>query len=435
MFLRNKFDGDKEYGIPIIPKTELSEDDINDLRLFPFNAIKADNGKHSARIIHFFLYDYNFEKIWIDPDKYVDLLSKYKGVLTPDFSMYLEMPYALQIYNTFRNRWCGAYLADKGIKVIPTVSWSDEKSFGFCFKGIEKGSIVAVSIYMFHEHNNHAEQKELFMKGYNKMLETVEPSKIICYSEPFDEMTGEIIYIDYDLSSWQHYGDDVGKSFVINKTIMNTSDKKIDTLITKKVYITKGGGSAYGGDWIPKKESDKRFLGDPNSQRNNRVDTKKGGYKTKDSYGKDGKATKERHYTDHGRPDKHSDPHDHEINWDNGRPELGPPINYPDGNIPEFKDFLRKGEKAMKNYYNPEDNKFETLGEFKLYLSSGANVGFEYEGTEYGIEGHNEKYDIWIYNSGDIANDLTLKEVLDFEIGKEKIRDIILQAEITERIL
>ena len=61
MFLRNKFDGDKEYGIPIIPKTELSEDDINDLRLFPFNAIKADNGKHSARIIHFFLYDYNFE--------------------------------------------------------------------------------------------------------------------------------------------------------------------------------------------------------------------------------------------------------------------------------------------------------------------------------------------------------------------------------------
>ena len=89
----------------------------------------------------------------------------------------------------------------------------------------------------------------------------------------------------------------------------------------------------------------------------------------------------------------------------------------------------------MKNYYNPEDNRFETLGEFKLYLSSGANVGFEYEGTEYGIEGHNEKYDIWIYNSGDIANDLTLKEVLDFEIGKEKIRDIILQAEITERIL
>lgn len=85
--------------------------------------------------------------------------------------------------------------------------------------------------------------------------------------------------------------------------------------------------------------------------------------------------------------------------------------------------------------YNTDEYRFESLDDFKSYLSRGANVGFEYEGTEYGIEGHNEKYDIWIYNSGDIANDLTLKEVLDFEIGKVKIRDIILQAEITERIL
>lgn len=435
MFLRNQFDGDNDFGIPIIPKTELSEDDIKDLRLFPFNAITTDNGKHLSRIIHFFLYDYNFEKIWINPDKYVDLLSKYKGVLTPDFSMYLEMPYALQIYNTFRNRWCGAYLADKGIRVIPTVSWADEKSFDFCFKGIEKGSIVAVSTYMFHEHDHHADQKDLFMKGYNKMLETVEPSKIICYSEPFDEMAGDIIYIDYDLSSWQHYNDDVGKTFVIKKTIMNTSNKKIDALITKTGYITKGGGSAYGGDWIPKKESDKRFLGESNSQRANYVETKKGGYNTRDKYDEDGKAIIERHYTDHGRPDKHSDPHDHEINWDNGYPELGPPINYHDGNIPELKGFIRKGEKTMKAQYDPEENKFETLGEFKLYLSRGANVGFEYNGTEYGIEGHNDKYDIWIYDGGDIANDLSLEEVLNFEIGKEKIREIILQAEITERIL
>ena len=43
------------------------------------------------------------------------------------------------------------------------------------------------------------------MTGYNKMLEVIEPSKIICYSEPFDEMQGDIIYIDYDLSSWRHF--------------------------------------------------------------------------------------------------------------------------------------------------------------------------------------------------------------------------------------
>lgn len=439
MFLRNKFDGDKEYGIPIIPKTELSEDDINDLRLFPFNAIKADNGKHSARIIHFFLYDYNFEKIWIDPDKYVDLLSKYKGVLTPDFSMYLEMPYALQIYNTFRNRWCGAYLADKGIRVIPTVSWSDEKSFEFCFKGIEKGSIVAVSTYMFHEHNNHADQKELFMKCYNKMLETVEPSKIICYSEPFDEMTGDIIYIDYDLSSWQHYCDDVGKTFVINKTIMNTSDKKIAILITKTGYITKGGGSAYGGDWIPKKESDQRFIGKPGE-----IKTTYYGYRRDTKIGDNGLAVYERHYSTAPNEKYHTNPHDHEITWENNHPNLGPAINYPDGNAPEFKDYIPDNSK--RSIIKMEE-KYESITDMKQSIMWGREVTFRIRsGIEYGIfrlndediilavsDGYKEK--AAFENGSDEVHFKNVDDLLEYKLNGIPLKQVLFEAEITSRNL
>ena len=90
----------------------------------------------------------------------------------------------------------------------------------------------------------------------------------------------------------------------------------------------------------------------------------------------------------------------------------------------------------QENYtYNPDDYKFETLGEFKFYLSCGANVGFEYNGIEYGMEGHNNSFDIWIANKGDIANELTLEQVLDFELDGVKIRNLILDARITERIL
>ena len=92
----------------------------------------------------------------------MEKLKKYKAVLSPDFSMYIEMNKALQLYNTFRNRWCGAYLASKDIQVIPMVNWGDENTFEFCFDGIPKGSIVAVSTYMVHEHNNHADQKDFF---------------------------------------------------------------------------------------------------------------------------------------------------------------------------------------------------------------------------------------------------------------------------------
>ena len=51
----------------------------------------------------------------------------------------------LQLYNVFRNRWCGAYFASKGMRVVPTVSWGEENTFDFCFMGIPKGSTVAVS--------------------------------------------------------------------------------------------------------------------------------------------------------------------------------------------------------------------------------------------------------------------------------------------------
>lgn len=78
--------------------------------------------------------------------------------------------------------------AQKGIKVIPTVNWGLENTFDFCFNGIEKGSVVAVSTYMVSEHGNHSDQKEFFMKGYNEMLKRIEPELIICYHEPFPEM-------------------------------------------------------------------------------------------------------------------------------------------------------------------------------------------------------------------------------------------------------
>jgi len=79
----------------------------------------------------------------------------------------------MQLYNTLRNRWCGAYFVSKGIRVIPTVSWGNENTFHFCFEGIPKGSTVAVSTYTVSEHNNHQDQKEFFLKGCNEMLRRI----------------------------------------------------------------------------------------------------------------------------------------------------------------------------------------------------------------------------------------------------------------------
>ena len=42
------------------------------------------------------------------------------------------------------------------------------------------------------------------MSGYNEMLRRIEPEKIICYNTPFPEMQGDIVYVDYERSSWRY---------------------------------------------------------------------------------------------------------------------------------------------------------------------------------------------------------------------------------------
>ena len=144
IMLRNQFHGKDKFKIPIIPKGNFGDKDFQNLLLIGFDRTNIRDEHHLNRMVHFFLYDYKFERIWKKPDYDIEKLKRYRAVLSPDFSIYREMNPSLQLYNTFRNRLCGAYFASKGIRVIPTVSWGDENTFDFCFKGISKGSVVAV---------------------------------------------------------------------------------------------------------------------------------------------------------------------------------------------------------------------------------------------------------------------------------------------------
>ena len=434
LFLRNQFAETDDFGIPEIPKCDFSEDELKGLLLIGFDKARTDK-LNFDRVVHFFLYDYNFESIWKKPDDYVDKLKEYKAVLSPDFSMYIEMNRALQIYNTFRNRWCGAYLASKGIKVIPTVNWGNEDTFDFCFDGIPEGSIVAVSTYMVHEHNNHSDQKEFFMKGYNEMFKRIKPEKIICYSEPFEEMEGDIIYVDYELSGWKY----------LNREAKSLREKKGGGIIVYKTMIQpegfisfKGTGSAYGGPWKPKKPEDEILLGEPGEIK---VYYTKKGAKYESLIGSNSKACVVRHNTDHSHPKYHSDPHDHFVKWDSpdGHPEFEQ-VNYNGVDVPELTS-LRKGYNNMeaKNiFYQTEDyENFESQSEFKICLIRGGEVQFIWKGKQYTTskiiggkffiaEAYNEETEV-VYD--------TAEELLDYVVGEDKLRDIITKVEIVERTL
>ncbi len=119
--------------------------------------------------------------------------------------------------------------------------------------------MVAVSIYMVSEHGHHIDQKEFFLKGYNEMLKQIEPERIICYNTPFPEMQGNIIFVDYKLSSWKHQNDEYKPSKHLPYITGELIPPENSGIIIKRGYIPsaceeKGMGGANGGEWQPKKE-------------------------------------------------------------------------------------------------------------------------------------------------------------------------------------
>lgn len=168
-----------DFDIPEIEDTPIP--DFKDFILFNFATnIKKEN---LSLTVAFFLQDFLIERVWRNPYKYVGLFRKYNGCLTPDFSTYLDMPLALQLYNVYRARWRGWFWQQNGISVIPTLQWSDRRSYCFCFEGLEKCSQVAVSTVGV---GKNSEFKKLFVEGFLAAMEKIKPKEVIWYGRQID---------------------------------------------------------------------------------------------------------------------------------------------------------------------------------------------------------------------------------------------------------
>ncbi len=185
--VRNEFKTVGKYGMPLIKRQNI---DLDKIELWNYTKTKPNDKDNKHKTIHFFTYDWLFENVYEKPEATLEKLDQYYALLTPEYSLYWDMPRALQIYSTFKNRWCGAYWQKNGKIVIPTICCAGSESYDFCFDGIEQGSVVAVSTYCREGY------KKEFIKSYNKMIEVIKPSAIICYGTPFDEMKGNIKAID-----------------------------------------------------------------------------------------------------------------------------------------------------------------------------------------------------------------------------------------------
>lgn len=178
-YLLNEFDPDRTEGrfqMPIIEPC-----DHVPKRLIGFNYMLTSDDKSAG--IHYFVDDYQFERLWNDPDTYIAKIKWYDCTLTPDFSLYLDMPTPLKIWNIYRSRLLGQMMQDRGCNVIPTVSWAYKDSFDYCFDGLPKRSVLAVSSVGVKQSKV---ALDIWIDGMKEMIKRCEPTKILLYGGRID---------------------------------------------------------------------------------------------------------------------------------------------------------------------------------------------------------------------------------------------------------
>jgi len=189
-----------KYDLPTLAPQSIELPDT----LIPFNKAKTNYNKNVG--VHFFIDDYQFERVWRSPQLYLEMLRPYKMVLAPDFSLYLDIPMAVKIWNVYRSRLIAHYWQQQGLNIIPTLQWAEPRTFEFCFDGIPKNGIVAVSTLGAAKHRV---SRELWKMGMKEAIKRLHPKTILLYGRQIDFDYGDIQVVSYSnetIERMKHYG-------------------------------------------------------------------------------------------------------------------------------------------------------------------------------------------------------------------------------------
>ena len=166
---------------------------------------KALKSKDYDQWIHFYEEDYLFERVWRNPKRYLPLFLRFNGVVLPDFSVYRDMPFVMQLWNIYRSRAIGFWLQLNGVKVIPNLRWGDSRTFRCCCDGIEKCCNIAVGTLGVIKDRD---DRKFFIEGLEVVVERLQPKAIIVYGDAPDAIFGkyanagiQIIQFDSDCAT------------------------------------------------------------------------------------------------------------------------------------------------------------------------------------------------------------------------------------------
>lgn len=146
----------------------------------------VSSGNHEGWV-HFYQDDWEFERLWRQPRRYLGILRRFDGVILPDFSVYRDMPLIVQLYNIYRSRAIGCWLQANGVRVICNVRWGDWRTYRLCCDGAPRRCTIAVGTLGILKD---PEDSRCFVEGLAVVVRRLQPMVIVVYGDAPDGIFG-----------------------------------------------------------------------------------------------------------------------------------------------------------------------------------------------------------------------------------------------------
>lgn len=206
-------DGAVFEGSADIPCMLKFKDIVVPKRLAPYSARKRIKGRDV--FYHCFIHDFQFSNLITETKKHIADFAGCGGLICPDPTITIGGSRTINQAQVYFSRAVGFYLQKNGVFTIPCVRWGDESTFEYCFLGVPKDYIVAISTHgcIMPCKTNNDQLRNAFITGLPVMLERLTPRYVVVYGR----MPNEIFKPYEGVTKFINFESDIQKYFNINE--------------------------------------------------------------------------------------------------------------------------------------------------------------------------------------------------------------------------
>ena len=216
------FYSEMAFGAHLVSVLQIPEIEPVDANIIPTGAVpfsKLDRAR-PADVCVFHENDPMFADYLVYREARDAAWDKVELFASADCSLYTDMPFGLQIANTYLNRLTAHDLQRSGHLHAPLCRWGDERSYEpfitdvpLAFIGLPKHNAVWVGAYGVSKSKENAAH---FRRGLIAMLEWLEPQRVFVYGamkkSVFRDLTGLTDFVQYpDWTTRMHREADDGE--------------------------------------------------------------------------------------------------------------------------------------------------------------------------------------------------------------------------------